>query len=209
MRGTDYIIKRTMFAIMTVFVAITLELRAVPGAARKRGHGAAVRPLHEAVPRVDRQAVRARQVEVGAVRRLPPAARPRRPGHIHVRQPAGVGRHQDAALEHPADDRRRDGVLDRHRGHLGGGGRLAARHGRGLDQPVDGARVLRDADAVDRPARDLLHRHPAGPAGERDRVEHARNPLDAVDMGRVQRPRLGTCSCRRSRSGSACTASTR
>ncbi len=44
----------------------------------------------------------------------------------------------------------------------------------GLGQPVDGARVLRDADAVDRPARDLLHRDPARACRRAGSVEHAR-----------------------------------
>ncbi len=96
MRGTDYILKRTLFAIMTVFVAITLNFvlfRALPGnavSALRCGH--CTKQFREAIVKQYGLDKSKWQQYVD----LPPAARPRRPGHIHVRQPAGVGRHQDS-----------------------------------------------------------------------------------------------------------------
>ncbi len=202
MRGTDYVLKRTVFALVTVFVAITLNFllfRALPGDAVS---GLRCRPLHEAVPRGDRQAVRARQVEVAAVRHLPRAA-----GHGDLGTSTNDNRPvwddiKTAAPEHAADGRRRDRDLDRDRHHLGGGGRLAARHVRRHGQPVDGARLLRHADAVDRPAGDLLHRDPARAAGERASESNTLGILSTPSTWAVlHRPRRTTCSCRRSTLG--------
>ena len=94
MRGTDYIVKRTVFAIVTVFVAITLNFvlfRALPGNAvsglrcghcTKQFRDSIVKQYGLDKPKLD------------AVHHLSRAARPRRPRHVHVRQPAGVERHR-------------------------------------------------------------------------------------------------------------------
>ena len=160
-RGMDYVVKRTAFAIVTVFVAITLNFilfRALPGNAvtgLRCGH--CTKQFRESLVKqygLDKSKWQQYVIYIERLAHgdLGTSSADNRPVWDDIKA---------AAREHAADGRRRDGDLDRDRHHLGGGGRLAARHGRRLGQPVDGARLLRDADPVDRPAGDLLHRDPA------------------------------------------------
>ena len=88
MRGADYFIKRVAFAIVTVFVAITINFSALPARARERRHEPRPGPARDAAAaRRAEAAVRARQVERRAVRDLPQAARAREPRGL-VREPA-------------------------------------------------------------------------------------------------------------------------
>ncbi len=172
MRGMDYVVKRTGFAIVTIFVAISLNFvifRALPGNAvsgLRCGH--CTKQFRESIikqygldkPKLTQYVIYLDRLAHGD---LGTSTFDNRPVWDDIKQPL---------LNTMPMVHRRHGDLDRHRDHLGGGGRLAAGHVRRLGEPVDGARVLRHAHAVDRPARDLLLRDPARAAGQRHPIEH-------------------------------------
>ena len=184
-----------------------LQLLPVPGRRGRPGGEPLPRPEPDGEParRAD-EAVRARQVEGRAVRLLPGADRAAEPGPLLHEQPASLGRDQ---AQGGADDRAGRDLGDPVRGL-----RNVAGHSRRLAKTH--AHRLLDHRVLDRHLLDarLLARHAPAHAvrgdprlvpGRRDRGPD----LDG-DRRRASWPtRPSTCSCRRSRSRSPISASTR
>ncbi len=210
-RRADYVVKRTVYALVTVFVAITLNFflfRVVPGDAVS---GLRCQSLHASSsrPRSARSTgstSRSAQQYVIYLERLAHGDL----GTSVVRQRAGLGRHQVAAPEHAADDHRRHALLDPDRHRRRGRVRLAARHAASTRHPVDGLAFY----AMPTQWIGLLvifyvavARRPAASGHRPTRRSAILGPRVDVDVPAATAS--STCSCRRSRSASASTASTR
>ena len=103
-RGADYVIKRTAFALVTVFIAMLLNFalfRLAPGnAVSNLSRCRTRRPRRGTRPA---EAVRARQVQGRAVRHLSGAARPRQLGRLVRELAARCDEPPHCDREHAAD----------------------------------------------------------------------------------------------------------
>ena len=188
MRSADYVIKRVLFAIVTVFIAITLNFflfRAVPGDAVD---ALRCRQCSARVQGASPPGARPGQIDVDAVPALRHRPPPRRPRHVPAHAEGGPGRARGADQEHAADDRARHALRNRLRDDHGGDLRLATGHGGRQGRVVDVARLLLDADPVARPADGPVRRRGARAADLGDRGPDAGHPRRRLDLGRRRRP---------------------
>ena len=168
MRGADYVIKRSIFALVTVWVAVTLNFilfRLLPGNSVSGLRCQACTPqFKEALIKeygLDKSKWQQYVTYLGNLLH----------GDLGYSQynniPVWDG-HQGANPEHAADGAHRDADLGRARRLLRHPGRLAAGHADGRqDEHLDGARLLRRAHAVAGHAGHLLRGRQPGPAGRR------------------------------------------
>ena len=167
-RGADYVIKRSAFAVVTVFVAVTLNFalfRLAPGNAVTN-----LSRVPHATPETRHrpgEAVRPRQVEARAVRPLPEAARARGTSASRSRTSSPCRSNLESAIENTIPMVLLGTVFAIVIGTLTGV--LAAwRRGTAVEsgQRHDGARLLLDADALARADADHhLRRACCRPAG--------------------------------------------
>ena len=176
MRGTDYVVKRVLFADRHRLRRDHAQLRPLPLALGRRRLSASLPRVLAGLQGLPAPGARPRQVEVGAVQDLPRRPRTRGHGplapHGGARDLGALGAAQD---DHP-DGRARDVLRDRVRGRDGRRGGVAAWDGRGQGGPLGRPRLLLDAAAVARPRDRALHRRLARVTDVRGQGPDARDP---------------------------------
>ena len=192
MRGSDYVVKRIAYAILTVFIAITLNFvlfRALSGDAVSALRCKQCSKAFKDEQRRDLGLDQSKWVQY----RLYLASLARGDlGKSRALREAGPGRARRADQELAADDRARDALRDRLRHARGGGRGVAPRHVCRQGQPLHGARLLLDADPVARPGADLLRRGRRRLADLGHQDADARAVLRRVDVGRSSSIGCGT-----------------
>ena len=176
MRGSDYVVKRVLFAIGTVFVAVTLNFvlfRSLSGdavsALRCRTCTQDFKEFQRRELGLDKSKWEQYQIYLVdlAHGRHGPLAPHRGAGHLG---PLG------ADQEHDPDGRARDALRDRVRHRDGRHRRLAARDGDGQGGALGRAQLLLDAAAVARPRDRPLRRGVARVTHGRGQGPDARDP---------------------------------
>ncbi len=188
MRGSDYVVKRIAYAILTVFIAITLNFvlfRALSGdavsALRCKQCSKAFKEEQRRDLGLDQSKWVQYRLYLGSLARGDL-------GRLGAFREADLRRACRADQELTADDRPRHAVRDRLRHARRGCRGVAPRHVCRQGEPLYGARVLLDADAVARPDVDLLRRRCRRPAYVRHQDADARVVRGRVDLGHLRRP---------------------
>ena len=161
-RSADYVIKRVLFALVTVFVAITLNFvlfRAVPGDAVD---ALRCRQCSAEFKEPSRQELGLDQSHVDAVQALRERPRPRRSRHLAAHQKEVRGTSSSEPLKNTLPMIALGTALRDHLRHAHGGDlRLAAGHGLDKAGLWTSPRLLLDADPVARAAHGPLRRRRA------------------------------------------------